>query len=440
MQLLLEWSQIMGEIPKRLPSSIMDRVEAMLVFTVDMMIQLELEFPQKLDIDRLSRAVDLVLDAEPVLGCRWVPHWRRPRWERLNRSERQSFLPVNSQEAYEKFKSESINPNIGPQIKACLWQSTDGDWLLLKVSHIAGDAAAVKDVATAISSIYGRLAHDPAYQPQPNLTGSRDIWQILRYVPWHAYPKIYLNFLREIRTIEKAKHGVYMLPFDDRSRENLEFAYRFLPADRVTYLADYGRSQDATLNDVILAAYSRALELQRGLRGQSKLMVLMTADLRQWYLPAKRAEGICTLSEGEYLNLGTDIGHDFVTRLHRVSNITKRRKANWIGLNTLVGALPLYSMPQSFMERSFRRATQRLIDKHNLMPGFTNMGEIDKDSVTFDKPASSAILLTPPAYPPHFAAGMSGYAGTLTITAGVYRPQRNVVEQFLDAMIAQLPG
>jgi NRPS condensation-like uncharacterized protein len=67
------------------------------------------------------------------------------------------------------------------------------------------------------------------------------------------------------------------------------------------------------------------------------------------------------------------------------------------------------------------------------------MGEIDRDSVTFDKPASSAILLTPPAYAPHFAAGMSGYAGTLTITAGVFGSQRNVVEQFLDGIMAELP-
>ena len=423
-----------------MPSSIMDRLEAMLLFTVDMMIQLELEFPQKLDIDRLSRAVDLMLDAEPVLGCRWVTHWRKPLWERLDRSERQSFLLVNSQEAYEKFKIESINPSVGPQIRACLWQSTDGDRLLLKVSHIPGDAAAVKDIAASTSSIYTRLAHDPAYQPQPNLTGSRDIWQILRYIPWHAYPKIYLNFLRETRMIGKARHGACMLPFDDRARENLGFACRSLPADRVTYLVDYGRSQDATLNDVMLAAYTRALVLRGGSGGRSRIIVMNTVDLRQWYLPTKRAEGICTLSGGMYLNLGTDIGHDFAATLQRVCAITKRRKANWIGLSQLVGALPFYSMPQSLLEGGFRRSTQRLIDKHDLMPAFTNMGQIDRHTVTFDKPASSAVLLTPPTYPPHFAAGMSGYAGTLTINAGVYRSQRNVVEQFLDAMVAGLPS
>jgi len=62
------------------------------------------------------------------------------------------------------------------------------------------------------------------------------------------------------------------------------------------------------------------------------------------------------------------------------------------------------------------------------------------NSVTFDEAPSSDLLLTPPTYPPHFAAGVSGYAGTLTITAGAYASQKNVVEQFLDAMVAGLPS
>jgi NRPS condensation-like uncharacterized protein len=431
----------MMKIPKRMPAAIMDRVEAMLLPMIDMMIQLELEFPQKLDTQRLARAIDLIQDAEPVLGCRWVPNWRRPRWERLESGERQSFLLVNSQEAYEKFKSESSNLTGGPQIKACLYQSPHGDRLLLKVSHIAADASAVKDIAGSLSSIYTRLAREPDYRPEPNLRGSRDIWQILRHIPWHAYPKIYLNFLRETQMINKTKHSTYMLPFEDRARDNLGFVYRFIPADRASYLADYGRSHDATLNDVLLTAYVRALGLRGDWDRQSRLMVLMTADLRQWYLPTKKAKGISNLSAGEYVDLGTDIGSDFAATLQRVCTITRNRKANWIGVNQLIGAFPiLLSMPQSFLEWNFRKAGERLIRKHNLSPGFTNMGEIDRDSVTFDEAPSGARLLTPPTYPPHFAAGVSGYAGILTITAGAYASQKKVVEQFLDTMVAELPS
>jgi NRPS condensation-like uncharacterized protein len=169
--------------------------------------------------------------------------------------------------------------------------------------------------------------------------------------------------------------------------------------------------------------------------------VLMTVDLRQWYLPTKKAGGISNLSAGEYIDLATDIGDDFAATVQRVRILTKARKGSWVGVNQIIGAFPiLLTMPQSFLEWNFRTAGERLIKKHNLSPGFTNMGEIEKDSVTFDEVPSSARLLTPPTYPPHFAAGVSGYAGTLTITAGAYASQKEIVGQFLDAMVAELPG
>lgn len=431
----------MNQIPKSMPSAIMDRVEAMLLPMIDMMIQLELEFKKKLDIERLARAMELIQDAEPVLGCRWVPLRWRPRWERLARSERRAFKSVTGKEAYEAYKSQPSDLTSGPQIKACLYQSPDGDRLLLKVSHIAADASAVKDIVGTLSSIYTHLAQEPDYQPEPNIKGSRDIWQILRHIPWHAYPSIYLNFLRETRMIRNTRHGTYMLPFRDRARDNLGFVYRFLPVDKVSQMMDYGRSHDATLNDVMLAAYVRALGLRGDWDRLSRLLVLMTVDLRQWYLPTKKAGGICTLSTGEYLNLGTDIGNDFAATVRRLCTLTKARKANWIGVNQVIGASPfLLSMPQRFLEWNFRKAGERLIKGHNLSPGFTNMGEIDRGSVTFDEAPSRALLLTPPTYPPHFSAGVSGYAGTLIITAGAYASQKAIVEQFLDAMVAELPS
>ena len=51
-----------------------------------------------------------------------------------------------------------------------------------------------------------------------------------------------------------------------------------------------------------------------------------------------------------------------------------------------------------------------------------------------------ARLLPPPNYPPLFAVGISGYEGTLTLSAGVYSIQRNLVERLLDKMVAELPS
>jgi len=353
---------------------------------------------------------------------------------------RQSFWLVDSQDEYEAFKGRSIDSHIGPQVRACLWQSPDYDHLVLKVSHAVADAGGVKEIAGIMSSIYAQLADDPDYRPDPNLGGSRGLWQVLRHIPWHAFPGIYLRSLREAQHIIKAPHGTYTVPIADGPRKPLVFVSRFLAADRVSCLADYARAHNATLNDLMLAGYVRASALRGDWDGRSRLMLAMAVDFRQRYLPTRKAEAICNLSGVEYPDLGTDVGHDFSATLERISADMQRRKAGWMGMEWCVGQLQLAILPYDWRAGFYRKAAQRSMARNNLVPGFTNMGPIDPASVTFDCEPANARLLPPPAYPPVFESGVSGYAGTLTISAGVYPTQRDVVEHFFDALVAELPS
>jgi len=433
----------MKAIPKCFPSTIPDRAVGLMHSVddyFDMMIQMELEFPHKLDPDRLAKAIDLTLDAEPVLGCRWVPHWRKPWWERLDTGERRSFWPVNSKSEYEAFKSQKMDTSVGPQIKACLWQSPDRDYLLLKVAHGVADAAGVKDICGEISCIYGKLASDPGYRPEPNIGGSRGIWQVLRHIPLYAYPRILLNYWQETRCISNAKHGTYGLPVAGDPHGSLEFAYRSLSADAVSHLNGYGKARGATLNDVLLAAFIRALGLRGDWNGRSRFLVIITVDLRQRYLPGRRAKGITNLASNEYLDFGSTMDRDFDATLQRVVDRTQRRKASWIGVHSWLTGLPyLLLVPHGWMSRAYRSLIMRAAAKNNVPLDFTNGGSIDPECVTFDHKPTSARLLAPSAYPPHLIVGLSGYAGTLTFSAGTYSSQKEVVDGFFDRLIYELP-
>lgn len=67
-------------LPHKLPAVLFDGIllayhqPGMGIF----MIQIELEFDCRLDVYRLRRAFEIVLDTEPILGCRIVPDPRRP--------------------------------------------------------------------------------------------------------------------------------------------------------------------------------------------------------------------------------------------------------------------------------------------------------------------------------------------------------------------------
>jgi NRPS condensation-like uncharacterized protein len=424
---------------KRIPTTYTDRAIGFIDCLIEPMIQLEIRFAESLDAERLRKAIDLTLDAEPVLGCRLVSHWRRPYFERLEQSAAGAFLYTEDEAAYEAFKRASIDVSQGPQIRVYLWHSTSGDRLLLKVSHLCSDVSGVKEAVGLISDIYSRLGQDLGYKPETNASGSRSLWQVMRHVPWHAYPRIYLNYLQGLRS-QMPKEGSHTLPYGEGPSTQTVFVHRLIPEDRVARLIDYGRAFDATLNDLVIAAILRALVVEADWNRASYLRLATSVDLRQWYPPNERAEAIANLSSLEYTNLGRDLGDDFPATLERVATDTKRRKANWIGLSDLMGGLPSVLLPDVWAKSLYQRTLRRVIKKGNLPPGLTNMGPISPQSVTLDTPALQAWLLPPPCLPPYFLTGLSGYRGTLSLSAGVRLHQKDLAERFFDRVLSELPA
>jgi NRPS condensation-like uncharacterized protein len=433
-----QYSSDMGNTPRRIRAQQTDHLINAMSCTSDMMIQLELEFDDLLDADRLAKALDLTLDAEPVLGCRFVSHWRKPYWERLERSNRETFLFAKDEGEYAAFRNTSMDPYSGPQIKACLWRSSSGDRLLLKVSHEIADAAALKDISCTISNLYSKLASEPHLQPQPNLKGSRSIWQVMRHIRWYSYPRICVDSLRDSWPLLRHPK-TYTLPLEAGPRAPLAFAARLLADNQVACLAEYGRARDATLNDVMLAAFFRALVSDGNWDGCSQLRLGTSVDLRG-YIPSGRAEGICNLSVAMigYPDLGTDLGDDFASTMERIAFLTRSRKANWLGMGMCLGIVPLGYLPHGWVTRLLTKMTDQAYKKGYSMYALTNMGAINPDHVAFETHPSNAWLLAP-TYPPGLMLGLSGYAGTLTLSAGVYPPQKEAVERFLDRVLSELP-
>ena len=427
----------MTDIPHRFPATLLDCFTDFLSPLLNEMIQLEMEFAGGLDAGRLAKAVDLTLNAEPILGCRFVDGCRRPYFERLDRDEQFAFLLAGQESEYETFKSGSIDHRSGPQIRVCLWPSPSGDHLLIKVAHQVADAGGTKDITAVLSDIYGRLLNDPAYRPSPNIKGSRSSRQLLRHVPWHAYPRIYLNGVQELMRLSRVR-DVQALCVLEGPREPSVYISRLIPSVRVTSLAEYGRSHNATLNDIFTAASLRALVTLGNWQGRSHVSLQTTLNMRR-YIPSGRAEAVANLSAGLYRwpDLGTEPGRDFETTLDRVARITQYGKTHWIGLEIpLAPYAPLIKiMPHAWAVKRFEQAAGAT-GGH----GFTNTGPIDPGSVTFGMRPSMAHILPPQVYPPtSFIYSLSGYNGTLTLLAGAYPTQKETIERFFDATLKELP-
>ncbi|MCP4699040.1 MAG: hypothetical protein GY862_19635 [Gammaproteobacteria bacterium] len=246
------------ELPRRFSSTILDRGVSYLNVIGSMAISMEFVFDRALDAERLNDALKRTLDAEPVLGCRFVRHWRKPYWERLDKPLPELLTLAENGAGYESFKIEGIDASAGPQIKACLWHSPEGDRLMLKAAHEACDAAGCKEIAGIISSIYTRLKHDPGCRPGPNPAGSRGLWQAMRFLPWHLYPLIYSRYLHQ-NWSNLFPAPTVTLPMSAGPRGCQAFVTRVISGERTSRIIEYGRARQATINDLFVAAVYRAL-------------------------------------------------------------------------------------------------------------------------------------------------------------------------------------
>lgn len=431
----------LNAIPTRFPSQLIDRTLACLEGAGEMMLQLELTFPHPLDADRLARATVLALVAEPVLGCRFVDHWRRPYWERVAVDEQEIFIEAQTRAEFEAFKVAPMDPYNGPRLRVCLWNFPDKACLLIKVCHYVADAAGTREAARIISSIYAQLGRRPTYQPEPNLKASRGFGQIMQAVPWSRYPGLFLQSLHDTQASQTPK-GAQTLPVQAGPAEFLSFIHRLLPQDRVARLVEYGRKHHATLNDLLLAAFFRAMVAVTNWKGDKQLRVTSTVDFRR-YLPDRHVSTVTNLSMGiqGWPSLGTELGRDFCATLDKITAITQRRKQNFVGIDALLAMLMMLGpLPHHWGTRLVKRHTRQLDDQGNTANTLTNLGPIPAYTVTFDSKPSMARLLPPPVYPPYFLLGVSGYEGTLTLSTGVYALQKELAERFLEAMVAEFPG
>ncbi len=142
---------------------------------------------------------------------------------------------------------------------------------------------------------------------------------------------------------------------------------RLIPSDRVSALAEYGRSQNATLNDVFLAASLRGLLNTANWDGRSYLSLTTTIDMRR-YIPSGRAEAVASYSTSliHWPDLGTEPGHDFRTTLGKVSKITGYGKTHWIGLDVLlVPWTHLFTiMPHTWAKNRFAEFVRLGVERH----------------------------------------------------------------------------
>jgi NRPS condensation-like uncharacterized protein len=430
----------MNQMPKRFPTRSADRALAGMLGPVTCVIQLEMGFDYKLDEKRLERAVSLLTEKVPLLGCCFVPKLFRPYFKRLEIEDFKLFHMTSDKTEFEDFKNERMDFFNGPQIETCLYRYDSKDRFLIKVSHLVCDAAGVKEIAGELSKIFNRLKDDPNFKPEPDIEDYRGFWQIVRQVPWYAIPRIIYNYMCEIYRA-KFPGQSHVVPIQKVFGDKIQLFTKHINETQFACLNTYAKEKHTTINDVLVTAIIRALSKTGTLKPGKALRLGMAVDLRR-YLPEKKARSIANFSSLELFNYGENVEKDFESTLIRVAQKTNKRKSSWLGLSAFVSTYPmLWSLPFFILKVAGSKGWEMKSSSPNSFDWLTNMGVIQKEKVNFDGEPSSAWLLVPGCVLPMLFFGCSGYNETLTLSWSIGPDEMNerVTQSFFDLVVSELP-
>lgn len=402
-------------------------------------IQVVMKIDGKLDYDKLSRAVRLAVDAEPVLGCRFIEH-NPPYFKRIDVDNTQfCFMEEtdNAEKAVHSFLESHLSMGCDPMVKVKLIRSGEYDTLCIKLNHTCSDGAGTKDFIDLLAHIYSCLDKYGAYVPKPSARSREDHKKVFNTLGI-KYPEL------DISVVESPK-TVWPFHWKSGGQKNITpFVICQLPKGQLDILSKYAKERGATINDLIIAAYYRAMFKMTKPPYGVPMDMGVTVDLRR-YLPDNKADGIRNLSGGVVLRIARIVGEPFEETLNRVKSVMIRKKDKNPGYQCATAAeraekanFLQYLAISKLMSKVSRITSQNCFF---CSPGLSNVGVISKSPIMFgEREVKEAYFIPPVVCPPTIMLVASSYNGIMTLAVGYYKGSisRSFYEKLLNKIKDEL--
>ena len=184
------------------------------------------------------------------------------------------------------------------------------------------------------------------------------------------------------------------------------------------------KSLSATLNDVFLTAYARALNK---LYGTSKVNLPCTVNLRKY------AESVCGIGNlgGSYnFNVKVNANESFEETLSKTHKFMQKQKSS---KNDIAG-------PMLLVDKYNKSSLEKFLKLYGGLntiefTDYTNLGVLDVDKLTFDgKEAKIAIMYSGLQKPPCFQIAVSSYKGATTLSILLHgsESQKQIAEKIIN--------
>lgn len=409
-------------------------------------IQTVMKLEGRINYNTLVRSVMLSVEQEPVFVCRFVEH-DPPYWKRIDNLNEDMLISYeeteNAGDSIKHFLHSPMNLDKDPGLMIRLIRSKDYDTLCIKINHMCTDGGGVKEYIQLLSSIYTTLDKDfGVFIPIPRVGGRKDQDKMFRELGI-SNPETQWN-------PEKiTPKSVWTFPLWHGGTNIPRYAVKRLPYGKLDLLSKYAKERGATINDLLLTAYYRAMfEISNPPYG-IPMDITTTVDLRR-YLPDHKTEAIRNFSAGFITRIPRIKSETFDNTLSRVKlQVDKIKKEN-PGIHNAIGGEQIEKM-NFFHINSYFRDAYKINEFLSLvfpalygnicLPGLSNLGYISKPLIMFgDTAVTDAYVLPPAVRAPGFLLLVSSYNGILTLSTGYYKNavRRKDVDRVLNGIEKEL--
>jgi NRPS condensation-like uncharacterized protein len=412
----------------RYSTSAQDKMNFIARSTADQQLRVVVSFAGHIDETVLARAVRIVMDREPVLGSRFVELPNRTYWERRSDLDQLELCRVvDANPAIQMaFLTRPTDPRTEPLLQARIFRSPENDILVLKVDHVAADGTGSKEAAYLVADTYNRLLADPNYRPGLGKFNPRSQAAFFR----QAGLKNLLKY--RPRSLNLPHQSRFTLPFNGNRNDGQSFAVRTLAPETVRSLKAYGIAHGATLNDLMLAAFYRALGAACNPAAGKAYSIQVPIDLRR-SLPEGKEQLISNLSGGLFPAVAMEPGETFSETLASVKSAMARWKSGQPGLT---GAM-LMELAFALGYAKGKAQVQRLTTAQgtDLSPLLlSNLGVLDVNRLRFGNvKIESAYELGPIMLNHGLMLTASTWADRLTLGMGYC--QGNLAAEIMEGLV-----
>lgn len=391
-------------------------------------------FSGHLDEAALIEAVTLSGRAIPLICCTFNVESGRPYWKGQGFTGKDIVHVLKSETANledeaKKWLAASIDIYNEPQLKIFLIKGPEADTLCIIMNHMVCDGAGLKQYIYLLGELYSACCGEVGnrLQVRPDTTAySRGTGQLFSGLRWGE--KMGLLFAAYDLSKQKKQATVHM----EGDTGNPFFVMRRMDPSDFCRLKERAKRKGATINDMILTAYARALSRETG---AEQIVIPCPVDLRR-FIPSGGKPGICNLTSNFICDVTVRQGDSFDMLLEQVSSQMKVQKESSSCLKSVIMLeLVFHLLPF--------RVIQKIFGKLFTIPvtSYTNLGVIDKHVLRFGQTGiADAVLTGAIKYAPYFQIAVSTYDDACTLSCNLHgTPHDQVrIERFLEGMMGEL--